>query len=316
MMQFRTVLKAQKASFDIGYSDHILGIGSCFVDNIGQRLSDLKFSTLLNPFGIVYNPISIFKNIEMLLSETPFQEDDIFEQNGLWHSWQHHSQFSHFGKEETLLNINNAFLNAQAFLKKTNRLIITLGTAHAYSLKSTGKIVANCHKVPSQYFDKNLLSVGEIVKKFDKMFSVLTAQNTDIQIIMTVSPIRHIRDGIIENQKSKAILIVAIDEICQKYPNVHYFPSYEIMMDDLRDYRFYEADMIHPNGQAIDYIWQFFNETYFNTSTQHIVEEVHKLNLMRNHRPLHPDTEGYQKFAQALEEKTQAFLKKYPFIEF
>lgn len=174
--------------------------------------------------------------------------------------------------------------------------------------------MANCHKVPPQYFDKKMLTVDEIVESFKNILNKLYAQNIENEIIITISPVRHIRDGIIENQKSKAILLVAVDEICKKFKNVHYFPAYELVMDDLRDYRFYEADMIHPNSQAIDYIWQFFMDTYFTKSTYSIAEEVKKINLMVQHRPLHPNTEGYQQFLKNLNEIIKTFEEKYPFL--
>jgi GSCFA family len=316
IMEFRTVLKPHKAPFDIDYQDSIVGIGSCFVDNIGVRLTELQFTTLLNPFGIIYNPISIFENIEMLLSDNPVSETDLHQHNGLWHSWQHHSKFSQPDKEDTLLYMNESLTKARSFLKKSNKLIITLGTAHVYIEKKSEKIVANCHKVPPQYFDKKMLTVAEIVDSFENIINKMYVQNIESEIIVTISPVRHIRDGIIENQKSKSILFIAVDEICKKFKNVHYFPAYELMMDDLRDYRFYEPDMIHPNSQAIDYIWQFFMDTYFTKSTYSIAEEVKKINLMMQHRPLHPNTEGYQQFLKTLNEKIKTVEKKYPFLNF
>ena len=316
IMEFRTVLKPQKAPFDIDYKDSIMGIGSCFVDNIGARLAELQFTTLLNPFGIIYNPISIFENIEMLLSDNLISETDLHEHNGLWHSWQHHSKFSQPDKNITLLNLNESLSKARSFFKKSNKLIITLGTTHVYLEKKAGNIVANCHKVPPQYFDKKMLTVDEIVESFNNISNKLYAQNIENEIIITISPVRHIRDGIIENQKSKAVLLVAVDEICKKFKNVHYFPAYELVMDDLRDYRFYEADMIHPNSQAIDYIWEFFMDTYFTKSTYSITEEVKKINLMVQHRPLHPNTEGYQQFLKNLNEKIKTIEVKYPFLSF
>ena len=315
-MEFRTVLKPQKAPFNIDYQDSIMGIGSCFVDNIGARLAELQFTTLLNPFGIIYNPISIFENIEILLSDNPVSETDLHEHNGLWHSWQHHSKFSQPDKNITLLNLNESLSKARSFFKKSNKLIITLGTTHVYLEKKAGNIVANCHKVPPQYFDKKMLTVDEIVESFNNISNKLYAQNIENEIIITISPVRHIRDGIIENQKSKAVLLVAVDEICKKFKNVHYFPAYELVMDDLRDYRFYEADMIHPNSQAIDYIWEFFMDTYFTKSTYSITEEVKKINLMVQHRPLHPNTEGYQQFLKNLNEKIKTIEVKYPFLSF
>ena len=202
------------------------------------------------------------------------------------------------------------------FLKTANRLIITLGTANVFVENLSDKVVANCHKVPPQYFHEKKLSVSEIVERLSLVFTKIKTQNTDIQIIITVSPIRHIRDGLLENQRSKATLLLAVEEIVKQFPNMYYFPAYEIMMDDLRDYRFYEADMIHPNSQAIAYIWQFFSETFFSNETKIIAEEVRKVNLMQQHRPLHPDTEGYQQFVDNLKKRTGDLEKKYPYLRF
>ena len=316
-MDFRTILLRKKSNIDINYHTNILAIGSCFAENIGSKLQNHRFSTTINPFGILFNPVSIAQGLLLLMSEDfEFGEKDIFQQDDLWHSWMHHGRFSHPQKSEILRGINKSFSTAQHFFKTTNQLIITLGTANVYVEKNTQSVVANCHKVPPQYFDKKCLSVNEIIENWTRVLNQINTQYVDKQIIMTVSPIRHIRDGIIENQHSKAVLLVAIHEICQQFPNVHYFPAYEIMMDDLRDYRFYEADMIHPTTQAIDYIWQFFMDTFFTNDTKNIVEEVKKMNALLQHRPLHPNTEGYQKFVQNVAMKLEILKAKYPYLNF
>ena len=248
-MQFRTILRPQKSDVDIDYHHPILTIGSCFAENIGQRLAAVRFSTLCNPWGILYNPISIAKSVNLIVTDYSFTEDDIFEHGGLWHSWQHHGRFSHPDKKVILRGVNESLFKAQNFIKKANRLIITLGSAYVYVLKDTGETVANCHKVPASFFEKKRLSVEEIVDDFSNTINLLKGQSADLQILMTVSPVRYIRDGIVENQKSKAILLLAVEALCEKFNNVHYFPAYELVMDDLRDYRFYEEDMVHPNKQ-------------------------------------------------------------------
>ena len=322
-MEFRTKLNPTKSNISIGYDDSILTIGSCFAENMGARLSALRFSTLTNPFGILYNPISISKNISKLLTAEIYTEKDIFQNGDLWHSWQHHGKFSSPKKGDILRGINDSLLEAQTFFQKANRLIITLGTANVFIEKKSGEVVANCHKVPSRNaetgldnFDKRRLSVEEIVENFTNILNKINAQKTDIQIIITVSPIRHIRDGLIENQLSKATLLLAVDEICRQFKNVHYFPAYELMMDDLRDYRFYEADMIHPTSQAIDYIWDFFKEVFFTDKTNCVINDVQKLNLMLQHRPLHPNTEGYQQFVNSVNNKMIELKSKYPYLTF
>ena len=322
-MEFRTTLNQTKSNINIGYDDSIITIGSCFAENMGARLAALRFSTLTNPFGIIYNPISISTGITKLLTEDIYTEKDIFQNGDLWHSWQHHGKFSSPKKGDILRGINDSLLEARAFFQKANRLIITLGTANVFIEKKSGEVVANCHKVPSRNletgldnFDKKRLSIEEIVESFTDILNKINAQKTDIQIIITVSPIRHIRDGLIENQRSKSTLLLAVDEICRQFQNVHYFPAYEIMMDDLRDYRFYEADMIHPSSQAIDYIWDYFKEVFFTDKTNCVVNDVQKMNAMLQHRPLHPDTEGYQQFVNSVNNKMIELKNKYPNLKF
>jgi GSCFA family len=315
-MSFRTILRPQKSNVDIEYKHPIFTIGSCFAENMGQRLAALRLNTLCNPFGILYNPISIAKSINLLVTDYMFTEDDIFEHGGLWHSWQHHGRFSHPDKEVILRGVNECLCEAQNFIKKTNRLIITLGSAYVYVKKDTGETVANCHKVPASFFEKKRLSVEEIVNDFSNTINLLKEQNADLQILMTVSPVRYMRDGIVENQKSKAILLLAIEALCEKFTHVHYFPAYELVMDDLRDYRFYEEDMVHPNKQAIDYIWAFFKETYCTQNTLNIMVEVEKINAMLQHRPLHPNSQEYQQFVDIVSNKLQMIQKKYPFLNF
>lgn len=315
-MQFRTILRPQKSDVDIDYHHPILTLGSCFAENIGQRLAAMRFNTLCNPFGILYNPISIAKGINLMVTDYTFTQDDIFEYGGLWHSWQHHGRFSHPDKDAILRGVNKELSEAQNFFKKTNRLIITLGSAYVYVKKDTGELVANCHKAPTSFFEKKRLSVEEIINDFSNVINLLKAQKADLQILMTVSPVRYIRDGIIENQKSKGVLLLAVEALCEKFSNVHYFPSYELVMDDLRDYRFYEEDMVHPNKQAIDYIWAFFKKTYCPDNTLNIMTAVEKINAMLQHRPLHPGTEGYQQFADTVAKRLEDLNRKYPFLKF
>jgi hypothetical protein len=313
-MVFRTILPTPKSDLVCSYKTPILAIGSCFAENMGSRLSDVRFPVCINPFGILYNPVSIAHCLNYLMTDSIFTESDIFENQGLWHSWQHHGKFSSPKKEEILRGVDEAVLKARQFLKNANRLIITLGTANVFVEKKTEQIVANCHKMPATHFQQKRLSIDEIIEPISHFFSKISAQNAGIQVIMTVSPVRHIKDGLIENQLSKATLLLAIDRLCALFPNVHYFPAYEIMMDDLRDYRFYEPDMIHPTQQAIDYIWQIFSDTYFNEETKKIMDDVRKVNLMQQHRPLHPDTEGYQLFVNDLRKREEGLIIKYPFL--
>ncbi len=313
-MQFRTTLSLPKSSFYLSYEKPLLMLGSCFTKNIGTRLQSLHLPVLTNPFGIVYNPISMAKNITYLMTDGIFSEKDIFKEGDLWHSWQHHSRFSSPEKTEILRGINDELSMARNHFAKTKILILTLGTANVFIEKKSNQIVNNCHKVPSHFFDKKRLSVDEVISNLKSVFEKTFIQNADCQIVMTISPIRHLRDGLIENNRSKAVLLLACAELSDLFPNVHYFPAYELVIDDLRDYRFYAPDMMHPTDQAIDYIWQHFTDTFFTEKTKIIAEEVQKINLMKQHRPLHPNTEGYQQFVNNLEERIYKLYLKYPFL--
>jgi hypothetical protein len=315
-MKLRTELPAFKAAFDINYQTPTLGIGSCFVENMGEKMMQRRFSFHQNPFGIVYNPLSIAAQLAILTTGKHFLESDLVEINGLHHSWLHHGSFSEETVEGTLNGINLAIDRACLFLKKTNRLFLTFGSATVYQLKTTGEVVANCHKAPPQYFDKKRLTITEIVTALSPIFEKLSTQCVDLQIIMTVSPIRHLRDGLIENNLSKATLLLAADELAQKYANVTYFPAYELVMDDLRDYRFFERDMMHPTEQAVDYIWDYFGNAYFSEETKNVMREVQKINAMQAHRPINgADTEGVKKFQQALALKIEDLEKRFPFLK-
>ena len=314
-MTLRTELPPSKAHFDINYQTPMLGIGSCFIENIGQKLMERQLPFHQNPFGIVYNPLSMAAQLAVLTTEKRFVESDLVNINGLFHSWLHHGFYSDDSVVSTLNNINNSIEDARLFLKNTKRLFLTFGSATVYALKTTGETVANCHKAPPQYFDKKRLSTTEIVAAFLPILENLSTQIIDLQIIITVSPVRHIRDGLIENNLSKATLLLAADELAQKLPNVSYFPAYELVIDDLRDYRFFERDMMHPTAQAIDYVWQFFSDTYFSEDTKMVVREVEKIKAMQAHRPLKgSNTEGVKKFQESLILKIAEIEKRFPFL--
>jgi GSCFA family len=299
----------------LSYETPLLMLGSCFTENIGARLNGLHLPVLTNPFGIAYNPISIANTINYLMTDDIFTEKDVFHNGDLWHSWQHHSRFSSPEKAEILRGINAELSTARNHFSKTKTLILTLGTAHVFVEKESNQVVNNCHKVPPQYFEKKRLSVEDVVSNLRTTFEKIFLQNADCQIVMTVSPIRHLRDGLIENNRSKAVLLLACAELSDLFPDVHYFPAYELVVDDLRDYRFYAPDMMHPTDQAIDYIWQHFTDTFFSEKTKKITDEIQKINLMKQHRPLHPNTEGYQQFVNILQQKVDNLQQKYPFLE-
>jgi hypothetical protein len=311
MSDFRTVLKPIPSTVSLSHTDRILCIGSCFSEEIGKKMTDYKFNTLINPFGIVFNPISMADSLQCLLDGRVFTENDIFENAGLWRSWQHHSKFAKPDPNTTLEGMNNAAKEASIFLKNTNRLFLTFGTAIVYEHLETGEIVANAHKMPLKTFKKRFLKVEEITEKLGIVLSELKKMNPDLEVILTVSPIRHLRDGFVENQRSKAILLLACHQL-----NAHYFPAYELLLDDLRDYRFYEADMIHPNAVAVDYIWSFFKQTYCKEQTQQLFLELDKINAAKQHLPFNPDSLEYLKFKEEQKKAIVLLNEKHPMVDF
>ncbi len=317
MNHFRTILPAQPAPFSIGHSDRLLLIGSCFTENMGARLTAGKFPVSVNPFGIVYNPVSIANCLEHLLIDNQgFEEKDLFEHAGLWHSWEHHGHFSQPDQAATLAGINTALKTDAAHLKKTNRLLLTLGTADVFMLRSTGQVVANNHKMPAALFMQRRLSVTEVTERISSVLEKIKLQNPDVQVILTVSPVRHIRNGMIENQRSKATLLLACEQICQALPYTCYFPAYELLLDDLRDYRFYADDLLHPSGLAADYIWQFFSDTFFSEDTRRLYTRIEKIAAAMQHRPFHPETPEHRAFAKAQLAVLEQLSKEYPELDF
>jgi hypothetical protein len=304
-MNFQTQIPIQKPDFQIDYKSYIFSIGSCFAENMAQKFDYFKFNNLSNPFGILFHPFAIEKVLHKAISEIPFTENDIFFHNELYHCFDVHSEFSHPDKDIFLQNLNQTLLETKSFLEKSNYLIITLGTSWVYRLKEKNEVVANCHKVPQKEFSKELLSIEQILKSLENIVSFFPDQ----KIIFTVSPVRHIKDGFAENTLSKSLLFVGLSEVLKKYQNSYYFPSYEIVMDELRDYRFYKEDMLHPTAVAVDYIWQRFSENYFSVEALRTSKEVDSIRKALNHKPFNPETEQHKKFV----EKTQQQIKKLGF---
>lgn len=313
-MEFRTILKPQKAPFEMGYDTPTLAVGSCFAANIGEKLRMLRLPTLLNPTGIAFNPIAVSESLEMLLGNYNFLEKDIFFDGNLWHSFRLHGQFSRAEKLDLLRGGEQAILQGHEFLKTAKRLIVTLGTAWIFEEKTTGQIVANCHKVAATQFERKRLSVDTCAACLISTFERILRFNPTLKIIVSVSPIRHLKDGFVENQRSKATLVLALDVVSQHFKyseNIFYFPAYELLLDDLRDYRFFAQDMAHPSEQAIQYIFEFFKQTFFSENTMLLTKEVEKINAALSHRPLHADTLAYQQFKQQTDLKIKALIQKF-----
>lgn len=295
-MQFTTPVIIPPAPFAISYSDVVMSMGSCFSDNIGRCMQNAFFPIEVNPWGILFNPASIALALHRVLDGAPYVENDLVFANGLWHSPEHHGSFSCPNAEETLRLVNDTLQTMQTHLKKTNRLLLTFGSAWVY--ERNGRVVANCHKLPSQQFVRRRMGVEEIVQQYTILIQRLLALQPSLKIVFTVSPIRHLKDGLHENQLSKATLLMAVEELCEKFTNVTYFPAYEIVVDELRDYRFYAEDMAHPSAQVVQYIWEKFCATYMDDSTRTLVEQAEGIRRKLNHRPLYPNSPQAEEFHQ------------------
>ncbi|MBN1950374.1 MAG: GSCFA domain-containing protein [Bacteroidales bacterium] len=316
MHDFITPVQIPHFPFQIDYSSRVLFMGSCFAGNIGRRMEELKFQVCHNPFGVVYNPRSVSHNLFQLLQKDAFTEQDLSFHNELWFSYSHYTLFSDPDKRECLNKINRQFKEAKAFLAQADLLSITLGTSWAYSLKETGEVVSNCHKVPAPAFNRTFLSAGSSAELLEDAILALRKVNPGLKILLTVSPIRHWKDGAIENQRSKAALILAIAELQKKLDEVYYFPAYEIFMDELRDYRFYAADMLHPSEEATAYIWHKFSENLMDNETLTLVRSVERIIQSVKHKPRFPHTEAYSKFITKTLETISIVEKEYPFMNF
>ncbi len=315
-MLFRTEVKIPVSDFKISHKDKIALIGSCFSQNIGQKISEEAFSINLNPFGILFNPISIAQSLEAILKNKIFIEEDLYNIDDRWVSLAHHSEFDGLTKETCLSAINKSIRSANEFYKDANTLIITLGTAWVYTHNISREIVANCHKIPNSQFTKRLLTVDEVVNCFKTTLDLYFQSNKQLKVIFTISPVRHWKDGVVENNRSKAVLQLAVQELTEVFNNVSYFPSYEIVMDELRDYRFYESDLLHPNQQAVNYIYDKFRTTFFNLETVSITKEVVKLKKALAHKAFNPNSEAHKKFLQKTKANVKAVKAKYPYLNF
>lgn len=309
---FFTPVNIPNSPIKINYHHKLMTLGSCFAENIGKKLDNAFFQTSINPFGVLYNPLSVSNSIEKLIGNKPYSESDVFEHQSLWRSFSHSTLFAGETREICLETINHSLLQARCFLQKTDFLLITFGTAWIFEEIKSRSVVANCHKMPAKYFNRRRLTVDEIYESYTLLLSTLHTQYPHLQVIFTVSPIRHFKDGAHENNLSKSILHLAIEKLIENFQFSHYFPAYEIQMDELRDYRFYAADMIHPSETAIDYIWQKFSQTYFEKQTQEMKKELEQLRSDLNHRPFNIQSDEYQLFMQNIEKRKTKLKEKFP----
>ncbi len=318
-MQFTTQIPIPKSNSPIDYNSNIVSLGSCFAVNMGEKLNYFKFKNTINPFGILFHPLAIEKFIGYALQQKQFTEADIVYHNERWHCFDAHSDLSNPDKDKFLDNLNAAVTSTGIALREATHLIVTLGTAWVYRHNQSGDVVANCHKVPQKEFSKELLSVTAITQSLQNSIAILQDVNLNLQFIFTVSPVRHIKDGFTENQWSKANLITALHETLntESYKlNTGYFPSYEIMMDELRDYRFYAPDMIHPNNVAIDYIWERFTERNISDTAYPAMKEADAIQKGLQHRPFNPNSEEHKTFLEKLQQRINKLKEKYSHISF
>lgn len=322
-MEFMVPINLKPLPVPVRYRDKILLTGSCFTEHIGNALKQVKFPVLQNPNGILFGPDSVCKSLVSYARNKKYTRDDLFLLNETWNSWQHHSRFSHMDAGEALRQINASQQEAHDFLKEAGWLIITLGSAFTYRLspeadrasEDVGAGVANCHRAPAAWFRKEMLEIEEIKQLLKDCLSQLTAFNPNLKFIFTVSPVRHIRDGVVENNRSKARLIESVHHLIGENPAAYYFPAYELVIDVLRDYRFYDTDLVHPNYPATTFVLEKFTETCIAEEDRDLMNEMKKIMIARRHRAFQPGTKAHQQFLASHFEKARLLKEKHPFLD-
>ena len=319
-MKFHFEFDIKKLQKPIGLKDKLLLIGSCFTENIGEKLRKHKFTVLENPHGILFNPVSVADAIADYISNKKYTDSDLFSLNESWHSWKHHSRFSGLTQKESLDKINYAIAEAHSYLKEADYLMITLGSAWLYTLTEKAdnaipfSVAANNHKAPSDWFQKKLLHTSDAVNLLNELVKSLQTFNPKLRIIFTISPVRHLREGLVENNRSKSVLIQSVHQLVDNYEHLYYFPAYELVIDDLRDYRFYAEDLVHPNYQATQYVWEKLVEACMEEETKNLMKDIAEINLAYQHKPFNPSTEMHQLFLKNYLKKSKQLTEKYPYL--
>jgi len=314
-MEFRLEFTPRPFDQKISHRHKLFLAGSCFTEQIGSKLAAHKFRIIDNPNGILFNPVSITKSLTSYIENKVYTEADLFYNNELWGSWEHHTRFSNVYKDAALSTINASQDAAHQFLKEADWLLLTLGSSFVYELENN-QVVANCHKVPTDKFRKKLLSVDEVITTLDGLIYRLKKFNPRLKIIFTISPVRHLRDGFIENNRSKATLINAVHHMVDKFEGLYYFPAYELVIDDLRDYRFFAEDMVHPNYAATNYVWEKFTSACIDEPSQELMKEINIINAAKNHKAFNPASEAHKKFLQNNMERINKLEQKFSYIDF
>ncbi len=298
--------------YRISHSDCLFLIGSCFTSNVGKELENLKFSVLHNPTGILFDPFSVSDHIKDAVMLKQYTQEDLILQDEIWHSFNHHTDFSSVSRDEALEKINLAVIKSGEMIRKAGVLFITLGSAYYYRTSQTGDRVANCHRFPASTFTKHLAEISEITEELKGAIEAVRTLNPGIRVVFTVSPVRHIREGVVNNNRSKARLLESVHYLCDKMPNLYYFPAYELVIDVLRDYRFYDVDMVHPNYSATSYVFEKFQEVFFSHETKEICKEIREVMTAFRHRPNFPDTKAHRRFLASQSEKIESLQKRLP----
>lgn len=314
-MQLMLTLDIPPLPKPILYTDNVLLVGSCFTEHISDRLQQQKFRVMQNPHGILFNPLSVASSIDTYLNGRQYEEGDLFLLNELWNSWDHHTRFSNTDAASALAGINQSQAAAHEFIKKADWVIITLGSAFQYYLKESGHPVANNHRAPAQWFEKRMLGTEVITAALDATLQRLYAANPYVQVLFTISPVRHIRDGVVDNNRSKARLIEAVHSLCDTHERAHYFPAYELLIDILRDYRYYDIDFVHPNYMGTSYVWEHFVKCCIAPQTREVMQQVQEIVTARSHRTRFPDTGAHRKFMASYAAKTKALMVQHPYLD-
>jgi hypothetical protein len=321
-MKFHYEFDIKPLAKPINHQHKLLLVGSCFTENIGEKLCKHKFKVLENPNGILFNPVSVAEAVINIVENKQYTAEDLFHHNEAWHSWQHHSRFSGLSVEDALHKIDTSTAEAHAYIKKADYLLVTLGSAWIYTLTDkaanakVGTVAANNHKAPADWFERRLMDIGQVITVLGTMLDRLGAINPNINVIFTISPVRHLREGVVDNNRSKAVLITAVHHLIDKLSKLYYFPAYELVIDDLRDYRFYAEDLVHPNYHATQYVWEKFVNACMNEDTKKLMEEIALINLAFNHKAFNPTSEQHKKFMASYLEKTKLLQQQYGYLDF
>ena len=315
-MKLQTQISLDQKTPAIDYNSKLFLLGSCFAENIAGKFSYYKFQNKVNPLGVLFHPLAILDLLKRAQNRTDFTEKDIFFSNGYWQSYSAHSRLNNQSKKDIISDLNSAVVSTKTQLMAASHVVLTFGSAWVYTFIKSQTIVANCHKQPQKEFKKSLLSIDQLNESLESIISILKSFNPKMTIIFTISPVRHLKDGFVENNHSKSQLISALHPIVSSSENTHYFPSFELVMDELRDYRFYKDDMMHPNQLAIDYIWERFQSSWIESDVKLTMNEVSRLQKGLDHKPFNPSSKAHIAFLSNLYKGVDTLVCKYPFMKF